>query len=474
MPSCRGCLELGKRNRVLVRENGRLMRLVERLKASMRRLRELLARAGRAAKRQAAPFSKGAPKAKPRKPGRRSGAQYGRRGRRHPPTHVDEVVSVPTPPGCPHCGGKVSSCRVESQFQEEIPPIRPYVTRFDVEVGRCESCCRRIQGRDPRQSSDALGAAAVHMGPRAVALAADLNKGMGISFGKVSRVFEHVLGLSVTASGLCSALKRLARAAQPSYQALVETVRQSPVVAPDETGWKNGGHLEWLWAFVTPQVTVYAIMPGRGYDEAASILGEDYSGTFERDGWAPYRRFAHARHQTCNNHLLRRCHELLESAQRGSARVPHAVAGLLQRGLKLRDRRDQGLLSPHGLAVATGRLAAQMDRLLEWKPSDEQNRRLLAHLRRERDVGALFTYLRDPRVEATNWRAEQAIRPAVVTRKVCGGNRTRQGANTQQVLASVLRTARQQKRDPYDVLAWIRRAPGAAVYPAWAGHGPAP
>lgn len=26
----------------------------------------------------------------------------------------------------------------------------------------------------------------------------------------------------------------------------------------------------------------------------------------ERDGWAPYRRFTHAKHQTCHAHLLKR------------------------------------------------------------------------------------------------------------------------------------------------------------------------
>jgi hypothetical protein len=60
----------------------------------------------------------------------------------------------------------------------------------------------------------------------------------------------------------------------------------------------------------------------------------------------------------------------------------------------------------------------------------------------------LFTFLRVPGVQATNWRAEQAIRSAVVTRKSWGGNRTWTGADTWQVLTSVLRTATQQARDP--------------------------
>jgi transposase len=66
-------------------------------------------------------------------------------------------------------------------------------------------------------------------------------------------------------------------------------------------------------------------------------------------------------------------------------------------------------------------------------------------------------------VQATNWRAEQAIRPAVVTRKVWGGNRTWAGADAWQVLASVLRTASQQDRDPIELLDRPRRAPGPMV-----------
>jgi transposase len=89
------------------------------------------------------------------------------------------------------------------------------------------------------------------------------------------------------------------------------------------------------------------------------------------------------------------------------------------------------------------------------------NRRLLNHLARERD--ALFTFLHGPGVEATNWRAEQAIRPAVVTRKAWGGNRTWAGAATWQALTSVVRTASQQGRDPLDLLARLLRAPDPIV-----------
>ncbi len=78
-------------------------------------------------------------------------------------------------------------------------------------------------------------------------------------------------------------------------------------------------------------------------------------------------------------------------------------------------------------------------------------------------------------MQATNWRAEQAICPAVVTRKARGGNRTWAGAETWQALAGVLRTAGQQGRDPVDLLASVLRAPLPIVADlAIPGHSSAP
>jgi len=109
-------------------------------------------------------------------------------------------------------------------------------------------------------------------------------------------------------------------------------------------------------------------------------------------------------------------------AGRGQVEFPRSIEAILQQSLQLLDRRQQQQISEQGLAVARGRLEVRMDRTLERRYRAPQNRRLANHLLRERD--ALFTFLSRPGLEATNWRAEQAIRPMVVTRKVWGGNRT--------------------------------------------------
>ena len=62
--------------------------------------------------------------------------------------------------------------------------------------------------------------------------------------------------------------------------------------------------------------------------------------------------------------------------------------------------------------------------------------------------------------------AEQAIRPAVVTRKSWeswGSNRTRAGPDTWQGLTSLLRTATQQGRDPMELLTRLLQAPTPIV-----------
>jgi transposase len=264
-------------------------------------------------------------------------------------------------------------------------------------------------------------------------------------------------GLHRSRGALYQALARLADKAAPTYQGLVQAVRQSLVNRVDETGWRVGGVPWYLWVFVSDEVTVYAILPGRGFPQAASVLGEDYRGWLLHDGWIAYYLFVLASHQSCLEHLIRRCREMAEIASAVAAEFPLAVKALLQQALDTRDRYQQDQISEHGLRTATGQLETRMDRLLDQPYRTEANRRLAKHLRHE--LPYLFTFLHCPGLDATNHRAEQAIRPAVIARKVWGGNRTENGARTQQILVSVFRTYRQQGKDAFSRLVDLLRSP---------------
>lgn len=444
-------------------------RRIEELEAENERLRRLLDETRRGGKRQAAPFSKGAPKKEPKKPGRKPGKDYGRRAERPVPAEVDESIEIPALVFCPHCSGSTELLDVVDQYQIDLAPIVARVTRFRIHRSRCRRCSRIVMGRHGRQISDAVEVGGVHFGPRVIGFTAELNKVGGLSYGKISRFFARAFGLDIGRSTLVRMLGRLSRKAEPSYALLREQLRGAAMVYPDETGWKIGGYPRWLWAVTDQQRTVYAIERGRGFAEAASILGEDYEGIIGSDGWPPYQKFERADRQTCLAHLLRRCRELKQVlSKRADLRWLDELQQLLQKALALRDRRDRDSITAQGLAVARGRIETRIDRLIEACTGHPDIDRYARHLLRHRDE--LFTFLEWPGLEATNWPSEHAIRMAVINRKNSGGNRTERGARTQSVLMSVLRTCHQQSRDMIEVINAMMTAPqprAIEIAPAW-------
>ena len=144
--------------------------------------------------------------------------------------------------------------------------------------------------------------------------------------------------------------------------------------------------------------------------------------------------------------------------------VVTAIRTGFKQALDLRNRQRAGALSAAGVTTALEALAARLACRVTHPGPLADVQRFAAHLTTE--WPALFTFLRHPHAaDATNWRAEQAIRPAVVTRKVCGGNRSWRGARAQQTLASVIRTACQRNLNPHAVLVSLLRATTPTVAP---------
>jgi transposase len=436
-------------------EKQRLHEILERLREENERLRNELDAAMRARKRQAAPFSRGQPKDNPKPPGRKSGKAHGTHHQRPVPDHVDEEIQVDAPAQCPDCGGPLTLERVELQYQEEIVR-RTFVRRFHIPICRCGQCQKRVQGRHPLQTSDAIGAAAVQVGPEAITLGVLMNKAQGLPHADAAAILKQGFGLTMSRSGICRAIQRVARKAEATWFALRDAARRSALAHMDETGWKVNAQLCWLWGVVTQQITYCEILPGRGFDQASSILGEDYAGWLIHDGLQLYYKFLKAAHQSCAWHLIARCRRMV-AASPSTASFPLAVKQLLEQALALRDRYWEKKISLHGLWTATGRLEAKLDRLLEPTQRDAANQRLAKHLRHERPY--LFTFLYCPGlVDATNNVAERVMRILVMIRKNWGGNRTKKGARTQAVLTSILCTAKQQDKDAFALLVDLLRS----------------
>jgi transposase len=371
-----------------------------------------------------------------------------------PVAAIDRELHAPLPACCPGCGGGVVHEGDEEQFHTELPSARPVITRFRIGVGHCTRCDRRVQGRHPEQTSDALGAAANQVGPNATSLAIWLHYALGLSFAKTASLLGH-LGVPVTAGAICSASQSAGTDLVPTQKAIVEQVNQSSMVVMDETGWRVGGDGAWLWVATSKDATAYNVADSRGFDQATDLVDAEFDGTLVRDGWAVYRRYSQATHQTCTAHLLRRCQEMIADLPDWARGTPRQVKDILLAALDARD-----LPAQERTAVAVD-LAERIELLAEQSHPHEANRRLVKHLANEAD--ALFSFLADADIDATNWRGEQAIRPAVVNRKVWGGNRTWNGAAAQSRIMSAIRTASQQGIDPIGFLARLARAPNPAT-----------
>ena len=428
----------------------RLQARIDELEDRIRRLEALLEQSQRAGKRQAAPFSKGTAKKSPKKPGRKPGDEYGEHHRRVVPDQVDEQFDVGLPECCPHCSARsFEGEHICEQFQYEIPR-KPIVRRFDIHVGTCVECGRRVQGRHALQTSDAIGAAAVQLGADAHAALAILNKEFGLSHGKSASAFDRLFGLAINRSTSVRSVLRTARRLESADQEIREHVRGSPQITCDETGWRIGGSKAWLHVSVADRATCYEVARKRDHTILEGQIGLEYSGTLIHDGWAVYDRFLEANHQQCVVHIVRRARDLAARATRSAARFPRQILDLFGRALSVRDRFRSGRIGELAMARRGLELMDELRVLTRNRKGNAANDRLSRHLFAH--WGQWFLFLFDQTVEPTSNRAEQAIRPAVVNRKVWGGSRTPAGARAQSVLMSVIFTCHRNSTNVLEYL----------------------
>lgn len=470
-PSYAELLAENQRLRLLVAEQ---QRTIEQLQDTIRHLQERLDAAERAGKRQAAPFSKGPPKQRPKKPGRKSGPDHGKHGHRlaPPPEQVDEeVLDAALPSECPECHGPVQETHVDKQFQTEIPRAAT-VRQFDIHCGECQHCGKKLRGRHPQQTSAATGAAQSQVGPDAQAAVVYLNKHAGMSHGKISDFFGKCFGIALSRGACAQIVLRAGQRLEPVYQDIKEHLAAADHITPDETGWRVGGQPVWLHAGVGGDgTTCFVIDPRRSAKVWQPILGPDWSGTMTHDGYASYdTRFEEAVHQQCVDHGLRRARSLQQQLGGRNRVFPGQVIDLFQGALQVRDRFLDGQLDEAALAKAHERFVHELLDLASRPRAHASNARFAQHLYSHGEQWLMF--LIDPTIPATNHRAEQALKTPIVNRKVWGGNRTNAGAHAQEVTSSVLHTCKNKALDAFTYVSDAFRGILGDLFPSPAASAP--
>jgi transposase len=349
------------------------------------------------------------------------------------PDHVDEEITVPLL-DCPHCHGPVGARRKVVQYIEELPVVRPRVTKLITEEAACGGCRKSVRSTHPLQVSLAEGAAGVQLGPRALGLAAQLNKQHGLTMRKTCAVLREAFGLRLSPGGLSQALARLADKLEPAYENLLAQLRTGPCLHSDETSWWVGGPGYWLWVFTNKTRTVYRVAKGRGRDLLLAMIGPEYAGVLVSDCLAIYDD-ANARQQKCYSHHLKAIR--LAGEDQPSAWLEE-VRWLLQAAMALK---KESLPAPQWVQQRAA-LAARTTELLAAPRPTNLEEKVRRRLVKQQDH--LFTFLDVAEVDATNNLAERQLRPAVITRKVSCGNKTLKGAHTWEILTSLAATCGQQ------------------------------
>ncbi len=420
------------------RQIAELQAVNEALRAEVERLR-------REGQRQAAPFSKGRRVATPKKSGRKPGeGRFCYRAAPPPATVTALAIDVPvTLTACPACGGQLEAVGVEDATVTDLPEeVRPQVRRFRVAVARCTGCGKRVRGQHPALAPAQYGATAHRVGERVMAHAHVLHYGLGVPLRKVPAVLHELTGVQVTQSALTQDARRRAGGSVGAvYEQLRARVPEAAAVHTDDTGWRVGGEAAHLMAFETRAVTVYQIRERHRNEEVREVVPAEYAGVLVTDRGRSYdaSELAGVRQQKCLAHIQRTLSEVLERKQGKARAFGSRLKGLFRQTLDLWHDYHQG--KRRGFAAQAQRLKDALTHQLRDRPlKDPDNRRLLNELGWHNDRGNLLRFLDDPRLEPTNNRAERALRPAVIARKVSQCSKNARGAQTFAAFTSVVRT----------------------------------
>jgi hypothetical protein len=412
-----------------------------------RLLQERLDQLERTSARQAAPFrrreSKKVPPGSKKGPGRPPGHPG---SRRVVPTHVDEHIDVPLM-ACPDCGGAITDVEPIEQFIEEIPPVRPHVTRLVTYRGCCASC-GEVRTTHPLQTSTATGAAKVQLGPHARATAISLNKQFGLTTRKTCRVLKQLCGLSLSPGGLALTVQRTAERVQPAFQALVAEIRGAAAVFVDETSWYVGAPGYWLWTFTTVDATVLHVDQSRGRRVVLEMLGEKFAGILVSDCLAAYEGLPYRMHKCIAHHqraiaTARDRPGTTDPSYLNQWKLLFTVVNALWK--------HRATLGEEEFARQRGHLEAWLDRLLEEPRTQPGDVAIQQRIAKRRAV--VLGCLDDPAAEPTNNRAERSFRDlGVMARKVSCGNKTERGKAAWECLTSLAVTCQQRC---HDFVSWI-------------------
>ena len=325
----------------------------------------------------------------------------------------------------------------------ELPPIKPVTTRINLHGGQCPCCNKRVSARPPADMPPGSP-----FGPNIASIATYLHGCQLVSYNRLVEVFDGLFGLKISEGAIANMLARVAKPFGAEAEKIARLVRNSPVIASDETSARVMGKTHWQWVFGAATAVYHTIAPTRGKIVPTTFLDGAKPKVWISDRLPAQCKHADA-HQFCLAHLIRDAQYAIDA---GDTVFAPAFKAFLQRACAIGRRRPD--LADTTIKAYARHMTRELDRLLGLAPTEKNGRHLQAAIEVDaRDKLLVFMTRRD--VEPTNNGSERALRPSVIFRKVTNGFRSGWGAKVYADLCSIVATGRINGRSP---LAAIRGA----------------
>ena len=355
------------------------------------------------------------------------GQKVGHKGLTRPYATPDRQVEV-TMDRCPDCGTDLGSpFRIDSKIVEEIPEPQPIiVTEYKIAHYRCPCCRKEVAAKDPGCPHEGK------FGNNVIAQATLLKYEDRIPHRKIHDAMVRIFGLRISPATIFDLTRRAADAIRSEYDAILSKIRSAQILYVDETSIHVQGERHWIWTFSTPSESFFVIRKSRGMKVLMEVLTRRFKGIIVCDGWKPYARFTN-RIQRCWAHLLRESKDIAEKFEEA---IP------LHNALKeLYEILTEALENDPPPEVRKTLWQLAREALRHWilkEYSIEKVRKFIGKINNGFDYW--FTFIINPGVEPTNNRAERALRPHVVLRKILGTLRNDKGTSIHERIMTTLAT----------------------------------
>jgi transposase len=427
---------------LIVRLFERVAEQGERLGEQGERLEKLERRLGQNSRNSSLPPSSdrgSAPERPPRKRSeRKQGGQPGHRGvSRELADDPDETIRHP-PERCRKCGRELGDgARVVGRPARhqviELPDSAVITTEHQLLKAACPGCGTHTRATLP------AGVEPGAFGPKLRATVVTLASTL-MSRRTTALVLADMFGAKLSTGSVEKILKDASGSLTEPWEAIKRAVQAADVAHADETSWRRAGQRMWLWSALSATAACYRIDPSRARQVAQDLLGE-FDGILVSDRYSVYLMLDPERRQICLAHLAR---NFQAYAERPGAPGQHgALIKRLLDQIIVTDTRARA--EDRQLDWSAGELRSLHDGLMDALEAGERSHtadlaRLCGKLL---DLWpALWSFAEHAGVEATNNRAERALRHAVLWRKMSAGTQTEHGDRFVERLLSIRETCR--------------------------------